>query len=229
MPRNVWTRKLKALMQKSQNRKPELPTLRSPKSHPRRKISKRSFGDCWVNVVDDFGLALAIALALGTMIVLAASIARADVALDLEYPETAQQDGALMHLEPSDIDYESCPDAEAITAGVRRADRSGVWMPDTTANCLLQRLTLLQELADYAELLEERMEWAMQRRNIFEAQLELGEAQLSASEQRERELAAQLQKAESWHRKPGFWFAIGATSIVALEVVALLIFTQVAD
>lgn len=165
--------------------------------------------------VDKWGLRIAIVLAIAT----AALLLRPVVAHGQSFPDV------------------SVPCAPKVTEP-RRAildyeGRNGIWFDLEVARCMLGRLKALPLYSQRVSLLEQRLEISDQRTALLRQHIELAEEgekrAVSVLEEAEAGRRRAEEKLAAWYRHPVFLMSAGAIVVVAVEVVAIVVFERISE
>lgn len=166
--------------------------------------------------LDRWGLRIALALAIATAFVL------------LRPSNCRGQD------ELPDVTVPCAPElTENRRAVLDHGDDSGIWFHIDVARCMLGRLKALPLYAQRVSLLDHRLEISDERTTLLRQQTKLAEqgekravGVLDESERLRREAEEKL---DAWYRHPVFLMASGAVLVIAIEVVAIVVFEKVSD
>lgn len=166
--------------------------------------------------LDRWGLRIALALALATAFVLLR-------------PSSCQGQDEL-----PDVSAPCAPElTENRRAVLDHGGDSGIWFHLEVARCMLGRLKALPLYAQRVSLLEQRLEISDERTTLLRQHIKLAEqgekravGALDESERLRREAEERL---DAWFRHPVFLMGTGAVLVIAIEVVAIVVFEKVSN
>lgn len=167
--------------------------------------------------LDRWGLRISLALALAT-------------AFLLMRPSSCQgQDREL-----PDVSSPCAPElSENRRAVLDHEGDSGIWFHLEVARCMLGRLKALPLYAQRVSLLEQRLQISDERTTLLRQHIELAEQgekrAVGALDESERLRREAEEKLDAWFRHPVFLMGTGAVLVIAIEVVAIVVFEKVSD
>lgn len=124
------------------------------------------------------------------------------------------------------LDLPACPGLAGIDA-----NGAAVTFPRETADCMLARVRLVRQLVPYVVLLEQRIERDDRRLELRDEEIQLAERQSDVATSNLDTAITRANDADdrlnAWYRHPVFLMGMGALVVVALEIVAIVIFKEV--
>lgn len=170
----------------------------------------------WATSLDRWGLRIALALALAT-------------AFLLLRPSSCRGQDAL-----PDVSAPCAPElSENRRAVLDHEGDSGIWFHLEVARCMLGRLKALPLYAQRVSLLEQRLEISDERTTLLKEHIQLAEQgekrAVDALDESERLRRQAEERLDAWFRHPVFLMGTGAVLVIAIEVVAIVVFEKVSN